>query len=67
MGIPKRWMKEAKNRNCSGKDRQPQVRRRTNLAQKRPLIYNARTISSHVTGEKPELAFRPKVGIHREA
>jgi hypothetical protein len=67
MGIPKWWIKEAKSGNCSGKDRWTQVRRRTNLAQKLPLIYNAQTISSHVTGEKPEPAFRRKVGIHREA
>src|SRR5512133_755693 len=32
----------------------PQVRRRTNVAQTRPVIYNARTISSHVTGETPD-------------
>jgi len=67
MEIPKRWMDETKSGNCSGKDMGTQVRRRTNLAQNGALIYNARTISSHVTGEKPELCIRRKVGIHREA
>jgi hypothetical protein len=35
------------------------------VAEIKTFTYNAGTISSHVTGEKPDLS--GKVGIHREA